>query len=696
MFKKSLITTLVILLTSTTCVFNVFAEDVVDEHIYLLPNQTIYMTVDGDVSLDGYDTSVATIGQTVLSGGDQIAQLGTNDKYDGDIIGLYDAVYKFTLKEGHKYTIQSIKNNKYLKAHSRDVNEYHSTDEEVIQLRRLAGTNEFAFVGDGNRCLFFEYLESGNKRLDHWYLDGNPNPTQKSIVFHIYKYELDEGNKPKYTELNDFPADGDKCIIVAEVANGVDQINNTYKYVIYPGDGLAYSQTAKWHYNQTHDLEVELKITAGSIAKASNFKVTKDSATKTYRVHVADVPNKIENADVFIFGSDNDKVINKVTIIAGSQYQLNVKEPSKVLYWLSENENVATVNNNGLITAIGTDNGQVWQRIHIGYVDKTFIKHSIEVVVINQGVEGFTKNVNTYLQIADNRTTVGYAWILNKDYETVREEWPSSEIKAAMDAEINVGEVNKEDKYSLVFFGKTTDDRRFEEGNIKVDDSNVTIKTIDTLLSEYETKTNPEEKNIYKLLTTAKENGWQTAIIIDAPESNADLNKSIYFNSSYIIKVIKKDNVDYDKKEDKHELKDETPATIDSSFKEGFNLSVADVTKTIFKEYNIYHVGTSAKVENAELAEMIDLDIDVSDLLDYDHSKIAQRKFKVLSIHNGSLIDWGTYSTYSKDSEFIRVPVNKFSRFAVVAVDTLVTPKSEEPNQSSVNTTYIAPNTSVR
>lgn len=688
MLKKITTTVLTIFMILTSGFLNISADE--EEHIYLMPNQTTYITVDGTLDLSNFDSSVATIITNNLSGGDNIAQLGTNSLYDGDMIDLKDAVYVFEKVADRTYKIKSVKNNLYLIADG-NYDTYHSASEKTVELRQLEGTDEFALVGNNGRCLFFEYLETGNKRIDHWSLaDRFPNTSEKSLVFHLYKYEEVEGVPTYNTSLNTYPEDGEKCIIVAEVADNSGNINSQFKYVLYPNADTSksgpYSQVAKWHVGKKQDAITELKISASSTASASNFTVTKGTNTTTYRVHIADVPSDIINSDVFVRVNMGNDEVSKVTMMVGSQYQIQVKNLSEVLYWISENENVASVEN-GLITANGTRNNAIFDKIHIGYIEKgNFKKHAMEVVVINMPVEGYKKYTNTYLQIGDNRTEVSYAWILNNDFISVRD-WPVSELKAAINGEVNVGEVGIDENYALIFFGKTTDDREFEESDIKVDGINYVYTNIKEYIeankTDIETKSSYEQ-NLFKLIKTADDNDWTIALIFKS-EGNDDLNKNIVMKSSYLIMVEKAEGVDYSYKNDKHTIEDKTDSiTINDDYKNQFNLTEAELTKTIFKEYKVYHhEGASTnEVIDAELLKDVYIDIDVSSLLNYDQNKILTRKFKVLSKHRDEIVNWGTYE---ENEGFIRVKVNKFSPFAIVGVDTLV------PNNNS----YRAPNTGV-
>lgn len=137
----------------------------------------------------------------------------------------------------------------------------------------------------------------------------------------------------------------------------------------------------------------------------------------TYHVYVSDLP-ETANADSFKSktGIANGCVINKLTISTGETYAIMpsfLEYAADDWYWVSSDDAVASVDENGVITANSTDGG-LFGRVYVGVAKKNdTATRAIEVVVINTA-NNINPNIETRLVefYTENmqETDVWYSW----------------------------------------------------------------------------------------------------------------------------------------------------------------------------------------------------------------------------------------------------------------------------------------------
>lgn len=713
------------------------------EKIRSLPSREYFVKTGGTVYFAGQadrtvENACIITAQDVVTN-DHLARGGRDRNYNGEFIALDDCTYTFEPvpdsmqtheAENHteaQYYIKSTKGDVYLTPPEAGVNyKFNTGARTATRVERILSANgsyRFAFsrATPGQswsyRYIFFEKVNSAGHayKFDVWPRTPRVTAREVSLLFDLYEQITGTDESKSYvraTEILPTTAEETHKYVIAATIREADapdtEENFTYRFLLRPSldfsNSNVYTQSVKWTdgvVSNTVDgyrLDVDSNITFGAgetLHKDAGILVFEDVI---HRVHAVRRPTAEELADstvLSVTGSASGNDISKISMSLGSVYRVAAPAGVSAKYWISENENVATVDENGLISAVGVTSGN-YGKTWVAYMDTANRLHAIEVVVINQKLSANKKLMDILLTRDDDHSDIRAASVSNVYRDT---DYP---LKKTYPKEVYYYEFDVDEEAALAFFvkpffGDLNSDKNSAEApawdedggeektswfTVAEDDIRINGASATELqrnnpdsLDVFRPKNDGDKDNVQFLLNSAAAESFHDYVTFVSPSySNLkaraaengentvtvpDIVAKLSMGSSPRIRVTQADDHAYDKNSVYRLVIDESAD--DAIWTAGdlpahCKLAEAYITKDGVKLHNV-------TVQNAEtVAFTIPTELLSVEGLDGNHLR-----YQVQTIHGEQVQDLGIFSKDS--SNRISLSVSQFSPFLITPTD---------------------------
>lgn len=705
-----------------------------EEH-YVKAGGTIYFA--GEASGTGAYASQIEAQDVVTN--DYLARAGKDRYYDGEFIPLDDCTYTFELVANStkndevnnhteaQYYIKSTKGEVYLSPPDVGVNyAFNTNTKTATRVERIMSNNDtyrFAFskavTGQAwaYRYIFFEKVNSANHayKFDVWPRTPNVTSREVSLLFDLYEQITDAGGSKSYVPATEIKptteTETHKYVIAATIreANANDREEEfTYRFLLRPSVDFTnknvYYQSVKWTDGVASQNVDGYKVTVNSGIDFGASTVRKDAGVlvigdKVHRVHAVKLPTTDElqaNTQVnSVTGVASGCEISKISMSLGSIYQVAPAAGKDAVYWISQDEKVATVDNRGTISAVGVTDGS-FGKTWVAYMDRENKLHAIEVVVINQKLSANKKLMDIYLNRVDyhsdlRASSVSNVWI-DKNYP----------LKKTYPREVYYYEFDVNEEAGLVFFDKpffgdlNSDKNKPDAPSQSSEEAEktqwFTVAADDILIdgaaANEDLRNNPEalkvfrptaqggDDNVQYLLNTARAQGFADYVSIVSPSYSTlkakaldngdngeitvpDIRMKLDMGSSPRIRVTSADAHTYDKNSVYRLVIEEVVAA---------DIWTAGELPEYYKLAEAYISKDGEKLSNVTVQDAQTVTFTIpTELLSVEGLDGNHLRYQVQTIHSEQVQDLGIFS---KDSENkISLSLTQFSPFLITPTD---------------------------